>query len=188
MDPKITEIINKYYPPGSKAHSILLTHSLTITELALAIARAHPELGADEETLMFSGMLHDIGILYTDAPEIGCAGHLPYVAHGYMGRALLEREGLPLIALVCERHIGVGITIADIQNRKLNLPLREMTPKTIEEKIVCYADKFYSKSANNILQPKPLNKVKKSISKYGEEKWKIFEEMIALFGIEIVYL
>jgi uncharacterized protein len=187
MDPKITEIINKYYPPGSLSHSIYVPHCLAVTELALKIVKAHPELRADEETVMYGGMLHDIGIFYTNAPEIGCFGQLPYVAHGYMGKALLEQEGLPLIAPVCERHIGVGITIDDIRNRNLPLPLRDMTPHTIEEKIVCYADKFFSKSADNLLRPKPINKVKKSVSKYGDEKWKIFEEMMQLFGTELIY-
>jgi uncharacterized protein len=78
----------------------------------------------------------------------------------------------------------VGITIADIQKNNLPLPLRDMTPQTIEEKIICYADKFYSKSASNLLVPKPLEKVKKSIRKYGEDKWKVFEEMMELFGID----
>ena len=62
-----------------------------------------------------------------------------------------------------------------------------MTPQTIEEKIICYADKFYSKSASNLLLPKPLNKVKKSISKYGEDKWIVFEGMMEMFGIDLIY-
>jgi uncharacterized protein len=187
MTQQITAIINKYFPPGTLAHSIYVPHCQAVTELALKIARAHPELEADEETVMYGGMLHDIGICFTDAPEIGCYGDLPYLAHGYIGRGLLEKEGLPVIAPVCERHIGVGITIKDIQTRDLALPLRDMTPQTIEEKIVCYADKFYSKSADKLNRPKPLHKVKKSISKYGEEKWTIFEEMMQLFGTELIY-
>jgi uncharacterized protein len=187
MNQQITKIINKYYPPGSLANSIYLPHCQAVTDLALKIARAHPELNADEEKVMYGGMLHDIGICFTDAPEIGCHGDLPYLAHGYKGRELLESEGLPLIAPVCERHIGVGITLEDIKTRNLPLPLRDMTPNTIEEKIVCYADKFFSKSADNLSYPKPLHKVKKSISKYGEAKWKIFEEMMQLFGTEFIY-
>jgi uncharacterized protein len=136
---------------------------------------------------MYGGMLHDIGICFTDAPEIGCFGNLPYLAHGYKGRELLENEGLHHIAPVCERHIGVGITIDDIRNNSLPIPLRDMTPQTIEEKIICYADKFYSKSASNLSQPKALAKVQKSLRKYGEEKWKVFEEMMNLFGTELIY-
>jgi uncharacterized protein len=161
---------------------------MAVTELALKIARSHPELEADEEVLMFGGMLHDIGIFYTNAPEIGCFGELPYLAHGYLGRELLEKEGLSKIAPVCERHIGVGITLEDIRKNNLPIPHREMTPQTIEEKIICYADKFYSKSADNLVLPKPFDKVKKSINKYGEDKWKVFEAMMEMFGIDLVYI
>ena len=147
----------------------------------------HPQLHADNEVVEFGGMLHDIGILYTDAPEIGCFGDLPYIAHGYIGRELLEKEGLPMIAPICERHIGVGISTEDIEKRHLPLPKRDMTPQSIEEKIICYADKFYSKSASNLLLPKPLDKVKKSISKFGEDKWKVFEGMMELFGTDFIY-
>jgi len=187
MNEIIEKIINKHYPEGSLARNIYLPHCQAVTSLALKITRANPSLKADEELIIFGGMLHDIGIFYTDAPEIGCFGKLPYLAHGYMGRALLEVEGLPQIAPVCERHIGVGITIEDIEGRGLQLPVRDMTPQSVEEKIICYADKFYSKSAENLLLPKSMEKVKKSISKHGEEKWKIFEEMMHMFGTESVY-
>jgi uncharacterized protein len=62
-----------------------------------------------------------------------------------------------------------------------------MTPLTIEEKIICYADKFFSKSAKDLSKPKPFEKVKKSAGKYGEEKWRIFQGMMELFGTDIAY-
>ena len=187
MTPLITHIINKYYPPGTLGNNILVPHCLAVTDLALKIAKARPELHADEEILTLGGMLHDIGIFLTDAPEIGCYGKLPYLAHGYKGRELLENEGLAHVAPICERHIGVGITLADIQANNLPVPLRDMTPQTIEEQIICYADKFFSKSSQNLLLPKSMKKVEKSISKYGEEKWKVFEEMMRLFGTDHIY-
>lgn len=184
---QILKIIEKHFPPGSLRNKIYVPHCQAVTDLALKIARTRKELKANEEMLMYGGMLHDIGIFLTDAPDIGCFGNLPYIAHGYKGRELLEKEGLTEIAPVCERHIGVGITINDIKKRNLPIPMRDMTPQSIEEKIICYADKFFSKSASNLLQPKPIEKVKKSIRKNGEEKWNVFEEMIDLFGIEQVY-
>jgi len=187
MNKRIPEIIEKYYTPGSLSYNIYLLHCEAVTKLALKIARSHPQLYADEEWIEFGGMLHDIGIFYTNAPEIGCNGDLPYIAHGYKGRELLEKEGLPLIAPVCERHIGLGISLEDIEKRHLPLPKRDMTPLTIEEQIICYADKFFSKSARSLLLPKPLDKVKKSISKYGEDKWKLFEGMMGKFGTDLIY-
>jgi uncharacterized protein len=184
---EINRIIEKYYTPGSLAHSIYVPHCRAVTELALKIARSRPGLGADEKVLEYGGMLHDIGICITNAPEIGCFGDLPYIHHGYLGREILEKEGLELIAPVCERHIGVGITLEDIMKNQLPLPHREMVPLTIEEKIVCYADKFFSKSSKNLFEPKPIEKIKKSISKYGPEKWRIFEEMMQRFGTEHIF-
>ena len=187
MNKLIQQIIEKHYPAGSLSNRIYLPHCQAVTELSIKIARARPELNADEEILTFGGMLHDIGICFTDTADFGCYGNLPYLAHGYKGRELLEKYGLANIAPVCERHIGVGISISDIKNNNLPLPLRDMMPETIEEKIICFSDKFFSKSAGNLLAPKPLHKVQKSIRKYGEEKWKIFEEMIETFGLDQVY-
>jgi uncharacterized protein len=188
MNTRIIEIIEKYYPLGSIGYKIYLPHCEAVTELALKISRLHPQFHADEEVIEFGGMLHDVGIYLTNAPEIGCFGDLPYIAHGYKGRELLEKECLPLIAPICERHIGVGISLEDIEKHHLPLPHRDMTPQTIEEKIICYADKFFSKSAVNLLVPKPMEKVKKSISKYGEDKWKVFEGLMQMFGTECIYL
>lgn len=179
-------VIDKYYPAGSLRREIYLPHCRAVSDLAMNIAARRPELGANPDILEASAMLHDIGIFLTHAPEIGCFGDLPYLAHGYKGRELLESEGLNAIAPVCERHIGVGISLEDIEEKKLPLPLRDMTPQTIEEKIVCYADKFFSKSSGTLLKPKPMEKIRKSISRYGEDKWRLFEEMMALFGIEEV--
>jgi uncharacterized protein len=187
MNARILEIVEKYYPPGTFGYSIYLPHSQVVTELALRIALMYPQFDADEEIIEFGGMLHDVGILFTNSPEIGCFGDLPYIAHGYKGRELLEKEGLTRIAPICERHIGVGISLEDIIVHNLPLPKRDMTPQTIEEIIICYADKFYSKSARNLLIPKSLDKVKRSISKYGVDKWKLFEGMMEKFGTDYIY-
>ena len=184
---EIIQLIEKYYFPDTLSYSIYLPHCRAVTELALKIARAHPELKADEQILEHSGMLHDIGIFMTDVPKLGCFGNYPYIAHGYKGRELLEKEGLPQIAPVCERHIGVGITLTDIIKNDLPLPHREMVPVTIEEKIICYADKFFSKSSKKLGKPKHLEKIHKSICRYGPEKWQIFENMMETFGIDLIY-
>jgi len=140
-----TDIIDEFYDPGSVAHDILIIHSKAVAAKALSVARhvsyLNPDLGFIEEATM----LHDIGIVFVNAPELGCHGDKPYICHGYLGRELLEREGFPLHALVCERHIGAGLGITDIEKYHLLLPRRDMKPLSIEEKIICYADKFYSK-------------------------------------------
>lgn len=181
------DIIRKYYPEGSLDWNYLFIHSQKVTEAALRIALHNQTLNADREIIRWSAMLHDIGIFMTQAPEIGCTGPFPYLAHGYLGRELLEKEGLHEIAPVCERHIGVGITLRDIIAYNMPLPHREMVPVTIEEKIVCYADKFYSKSEKYLTTPKPIEQIRKKIRKYGEDKIAVFEEFVQLFGVEYLY-
>lgn len=138
-------IIKKHYPKGD-ARRILIAHGEEVRDLALEIVDAHPELGADRDFVAEAAMLHDIGIFKVNSPRIDCHGDKPYICHGYLGREILEQEGLPRHALVCERHIGVGLKKKDIKKRKLPIPLRDMRPKTIEEKIICFADLYYSKS------------------------------------------
>ena len=54
-------------------------------------------------------------------------GRASYICHGVEGRRMLEAEGLPRHALVCERHTGAGLTVDDIISQRLPLPLRDMT-------------------------------------------------------------
>lgn len=181
------EIILKYYPEGTLRNIYYMAHSRAVTRLALEIVKRHPEMKADENFVEMGGMLHDIGIFLTKAPQIGCEGTYPYICHGYLGRELLEREGFKGIAPVCERHIGTGITIDEIDKRKLPLPRRDMTPRTIEEKIITYADKFFSKSSEDLSKPKPVDEIISKLSRHGKDKVERFREMMNLFGTDYIY-
>lgn len=125
-------IINKYYPADDELRRVLLRHSRQVADRCLQIARQHRELPVDVQFLEEAAMLHDIGIFRCDAPSICCHGTEPYIKHGPIGAEILRSEGFPRHARVAERHTGTG------------LPGYE--PETLEEQIVCYADKFYSKS------------------------------------------
>ena len=180
-------IIDKYLKPGSKAHGILIAHSTAVMELSLLIADHNPHLKLNRELLKQAAMLHDIGMIKTNAPDLGCFGELPYICHGYLGREILENEGLYEVAPFCERHTGTGITKEEIISRNLPLPVRDMVPVTPEEKVICYADKFFSKSGKHLSKPKKLTKIYQNIGKYGEEKLKRFDNFIGMFGIYYIY-
>ena len=139
-------IIDKYYPEDNEQKHILTVHSRLVAEKALWIARRHPELQLDEVFLYEAAMLHDIGIFQTDAPRIYCFGEHPYICHGYLGADLMRREGYPRHALVCERHTGAGLSLDDILAQGLPVPHRDMLPVSLEEQVICFADKFYSKT------------------------------------------
>ena len=181
MDPE--DILKSYYSPESRAYNILLNHSRAVTEKALVIARQVKHLHPDISFIYEAAMLHDIGIFLTRVPKIGCYGKQPYVCHGYLGGEILEREGLLPHALVCERHVGLGITVQDIKEKKLPLPERDMVPVTIEEQIICYADKFFSKISDPLTEERPLHVIRKKIKKFGDEKLKRFDEWVEMFRI-----
>lgn len=140
------KIIDKYYPQDNALRRLLLKHSRQVAQRALQIAQRHPELGADQRFLEEGAMLHDIGVFRCHAPSIYCEGTEPYLRHGLIGGQLLRKEGYPDHARVCERHTGTGLTIEEINEQHLPLPPADYVPETIEEQIICYADKFYSKS------------------------------------------
>jgi uncharacterized protein len=128
-----------------------------------------------------AAMLHDIGIIRTNTPDIFCYGDLPYLCHLSEGRAILEAEGLPRHAVVAETHVGVGLTKEQIQEQGLPLPHRDMKPTTIEEEIISFADLFYSKNREKLWREKSLKKVRENIAKRGEDQLAILDDWIKRF-------
>ena len=177
MDPLL--LIDKYYPEDNELKHILLKHSRSVADKALAMARKHPELNLDLQFIEEAAMLHDIGIFQTDAPSIRCFGTHPYIAHGYLGAEILRAEGFPQHALVCERHTGAGLSLQDIIDQQLPVPHREMLPVTLEEQLICFADKFFSKT--HLDEEKTVEKARNSIAKYGEEGLNRFDRWCSLF-------
>lgn len=176
----IESIIDRYYKDNGRLRTILTVHSRLVVEKALRCADARG-IVIDRDFVFEAAMLHDIGIFRCDAPDICCLGPEPYICHGIEGRAILEAEGLPRHALVCERHTGAGLTVDDIVKQNLPLPHRDMTPQTVEEKLICYADKFYSKSGD-IHAEKPLDRVVASMSRHGDDTLRRFMCLHTEFG------
>lgn len=174
-----TGVIDKYYSDNPPLKSLLLLHSTLVARKALAIVDSHSELGADRGFVEEAAMLHDIGIFLTDAAPIHCFGKFHYLCHGYLGADLLRGEGLPRHALVAERHTGTGLTLKQILERDLPLPHRDMVPVSIEEKIVCFADKFFSKTRPE--EEKTVEQAENSLAKFGQEGVEIFSGWCRMF-------
>ena len=160
------EIIDKYYP-DNELKRILLLHSKQVANKAIEIVDIHPELNADREFVEEAAMLHDIGIIRCNAPGIQCFGTEPYICHGTIGAEMLRGEGFPRHARVCERHTGAGLSLAEIIAQNLPVPHHDLMPESIEEQIICYADKFFSKT--RLGQEKTLEQAIRSLSKFGDE-------------------
>jgi uncharacterized protein len=172
-------IIDKYCKDNNELRDILVTHSRAVAEKALAIADAHPELGLDRQFILEAAMVHDIGIVMTDAPGIKCFGTEPYIRHGVCGAEIMRAEGYPRHARVCERHTGAGLSKAEIEAQDLPLPRVDLLPETLEEKVICYADKFFSKT--RLDREKTIEQAERSVAKHGDEGLKRFKEMERLF-------
>lgn len=172
-------IIQKYYPEDNELRHILLVHSRSVADKALAIADRHPELSLDKQFLEEAAMLHDIGIIRCNAPGIQCFGTELYICHGRIGAEMLRAEGFPRHARVCERHTGAGITRNQIIAQQLPLPAQDFLPETMEEKVICYADKFFSKT--HLDKEKTVEQAIVSLSKFGEEGVERFREWVKMF-------
>ena len=174
-------IIQKYYNTEETAYKILLTHSRQVAQKALQVIKKHPELNINTSFVLQAAYLHDIGVFLCNAPIIGCHGTHKYIEHGYLGADLLRNEGLPKHALVAERHTGTGITQWQIVKQNLPIPTnRVYQPDTLEEKIVSYADKFYSKTHLNTCASK--EKILKKLINFGEDSVQRFQMWDNIFA------
>ena len=176
------DIINKYYADNEPLRELLIKHSRQVTEKALEIADRHPELQVDKAFVAQAAMLHDVGIFLTDAPGIHCHGKEHYLMHGYLGGQLMRREGDERIARVCERHTGTGLTPEVIKERNLPLPPGDYRPETLEEQLICYADKFYSKSHPD--RVRTVEDTARSLEKFGHNGVRIFWHWVQMFEPE----
>lgn len=178
-------IIDKYYPVGEvegcsapqppdlggladpALRALLIKHSRQVANRCMLICDRHPELHIDREFVCEAAMLHDIGVRWCNAPSISCYGTEPYIRHGVIGAELLRREGWERHARVAERHTGTGLTREQIERQQLPLPVADYVPEAIEEQLVCYADKFYSKS--NPERERTVMEAAQSLEKFGRD-------------------
>ena len=182
-------IIDTLYPEAGKLRDILVIHSRKVADKALDIIRMNGIQEVDPKFVEAAAMLHDIGIRQCDAPRIECHGTSPYLCHGIIGGAML-RDNCQLwgmtpaeiepYARVCERHTGTGLTMRQIEERNLPLPHRDFVPETLEEQIICYADKFYSKT--HLEREKTYEHVLRSLSDFGDDVQRKFIEWHTRFG------
>lgn len=175
-------LLEKHFSNNS-ALDIVYRHSRMVADKALAIAKGINDPALDLNFIEQAALLHDIGVSRVRAPGLHCFGAAPYICHGIIGREILEAEGYPLHALVCERHIGVGLSTRDIVDQKLPLPQRDMSPQTVSEKIVAMADLYYSKKGDELEREKSTDRVRSDLMRFGAEKVEIFHSWLSDFGI-----
>jgi uncharacterized protein len=78
--------------------------------------------------------------------------------------------------------VGGGLSAREILSRRLPLPARDMLPVTLEEEIICYADKFFSKNGRGPAREKTPAEIAAEIAPYGAEALARFMAWHARFG------
>lgn len=175
----INWLFNKYYHDNPELLRIVMTHSEQVAKKALEIARKK-RLPLDPKDIYIAAMLHDIGVVKCHAPDMNAVGKLNYLQHGVEGRKILEENKLFKFAKVCSNHTGSGISRKEIIKNNLPLPHKDFLPKTLLEKLICYADKFYSKS-HDLTREKNVEEILLQMKKFGPESYQRFVKLHQLF-------
>ncbi len=103
-----------------------------MSKIAIRIARQLKERGyeVDMGLVEVGAILHDIGRSKTHGAD-----------HAAVGGKIIRQLGIAdPVARIVDRHIGAGIP--EDEAKSLGLPDGVYVPETLEEKIVCYADKL----------------------------------------------
>lgn len=128
-------------PSRRKALSLLLKvgcsrkvveHCKAVETVAVQIAKACEKKGinVNVQLVQIGALLHDIGRSKTHS-----------VDHVVVGMEIAESLGLPgTVVSIIGCHVGGGITVDEA--KRLGWPVKDYLPRTLEEKIVAYADKL----------------------------------------------
>lgn len=167
----------KKYSTSKEHYNIVLNHSLLVLGKSTNIMAQKKLYNKVDFDLIISGcLLHDIGAF--EFMKNFNKRQKNYLKHGIIGGKILRREGLKKEALIAERHIGSGLSKNYIIENNLPLPKKDFLPVTLEQKLICYADKFYSKSGKK----DTLGSIKKEMKEFGEEPFRRFLELEKMFG------
>jgi uncharacterized protein len=150
----------------------VIRHVEKVSELACEIAEACQQRGfhVDVELVEIGGLLHDIG-----------RGKTHSVHHAVIGAQIARSMGVPEpIVSIIKKHVGGGITAREA--KKLGWPNDLYVPQTLEEKIVCYADKLIEGSRRVPIE-KTIDQLSQELPPAAIERiWRLHEDMLALVG------
>jgi uncharacterized protein len=168
--------ILKEYSKSEEDFEIVMRHSLEVLGKSIEIVGKKKLYSKVDLDLIVSGaLLHDIGTFgfLENKDKEG------YIRHGIIGGEILRGLGMEKEARIAERHIGSGLTKEEIIAKDWDIPHEDFLPESLEEKILCYADKFSSKNPDKKDTPEMILK---EFEDYGEEPLRRFLELKEMFG------
>lgn len=129
-------------------------HSEKVADKAIEIANKIKKAKVDINLIEIGALLHDIGRTKTHGFK-----------HALIGGKILRQRGFSeKFARICETHILGGLDKGDA--KKFGLPERDYLPITLEEKIICLADKHIAGTREVSIQ----HRFNKWFQKYGRSK------------------
>lgn len=150
----------------------VVKHCEAVAELAVEIAKKCIEKGLNVnlELVEIGALLHDIGRSKTHS-----------VHHAVVGAQIAKALNLPEpIIAVIKRHVGGGITSKEAKN--LGWPRDIYVPRTLEEKIIAYADKLIDGSERVPIE-KTIERFSKELPPSAVARVRrLHKEMLALIG------
>ncbi len=127
-------------------------HSLKVAEKALELAERIKLREVDMDLIEIGGLLHDIGRCKTHGFN-----------HALIGAKIIRERGLSeRLAKICETHILGGLDKEDA--KRVGLPEKDFLPQTLEEKIICLADKHIAGTKEVSIE----QRFEKWFNKYGK--------------------
>src|ERR1700688_3556221 len=130
MIPNAQEVLSLHSKYGSNERTMGHCQACaTITRLLSEKAAGRGHL-VNGDAAVAGALLHDSGRSQTQT-----------VSHGYVGAEILLKEGVDgAVVGIVRRHVGAGISPEEAV--ALGFPPGDYIPRTLEEKIVCFADKL----------------------------------------------
>ncbi len=150
----------------------VISHCEAVTVLALELAGKLKAKGVEIDLgLVEAGaLLHDIGRAKTHG-----------VDHGLIGAQIAQEIGLPKSVIdIIKRHVGAGIT--DEEAEWLEWPQDNYMPTTIEEKVVCYADKRIDHDTQTPIEVEIVKLQAKGFPEAAERVRNLHNELSHLLG------
>jgi uncharacterized protein len=150
----------------------VISHCVSVADLAVETAGKLGEKGYKIDILLVEAgaLLHDLGRSKTHT-----------VDHSLVGAQIAQAIGLPeLVIKIIKRHVGAGITAEEAQ--WLGWPKDTYSPQTLEEKVVCYADKLIDKSKRTPIEVEIERLRKENKFEAAERVRKLNEEITSLLG------
>jgi len=129
-------------------------HSEKVAEKAIQIASKIKNAQIDMNLIEIGALLHDVGRTKTHGFK-----------HALIGGKILRQRGFSeKLARICETHILGGLDKEDA--KKFGLPIKNYLPTTLEEKIICLADKHMAGTREVSIQ----ERFNRWFHKYGRSK------------------